>query len=66
VVLSHRQELYNRQLDLVDKLEEEGKILCIRPVKPLVVGRMEKDIKKLEALYEEGLQLGIEFCEKYL
>jgi len=66
VVLSHRQQSYNQQLDLVDRLEEEGKILCIRPVKPLEVGRMERDTKKLEALYEEGLQLGLEFCKTYL
>jgi len=47
--LSRRIEAYNRQLDLVDELEEQGKILVIRPVAPVVVGRMEKDVEKLEA-----------------
>ena len=64
VALSHRIEAYNRQLDLVDELEEQGKILVIRPVSPVVVGRMEKDVEKLEALYEEGFRLGEEFVKE--
>ena len=66
VALSHRIEAYNRQLDLVDELEEQGKILVIRPVAPVVVGRMEKDVEKLEALYEEGFRLGEEFVKENL
>ncbi|MFR9165811.1 MAG: patatin family protein [Dysgonomonas sp.] len=54
--LSNRNRVYNEQLDLVDKLEEEGKIIVIRPLKPVEVDRIEKDTKKLEALYEEGYQ----------
>lgn len=38
--------------------------MCIRPVKPLEVGRIEQDANKLERLYEEGFQLGEEFCLK--
>ena len=66
VALSHRIEAYNRQLDLVDELEEQGKILVICPVAPVVVGRMEKDVEKLEALYEEGFRLGEEFVKENL
>lgn len=66
VALSHRIEAYNRQLDLVDELEEQGKILVIRPVAPVVVGRMEKDVEKLETLYEEGFRLGEEFVKENL
>ena len=66
VALSHRIEAYNRQLDLVDELEEQGKILVIRPVAQVVVGRMEKDVEKLEALYEEGFRLGEEFVKENL
>lgn len=62
VLLSHRLEAYNQQLDLVDKLEASGQIIVIRPLKPVVVGRMEKDVQKLEALYEEGFSLGEKFC----
>lgn len=64
VALSHRIEAYNRQLELIDRLEEEGSILCIRPERPMDVGRIEKDTAKLERLYEEGFRIGEQFCEK--
>lgn len=63
VALSHRIEAYNRQLELMERLEDEGRIICIRPQKPMEVGRMEKNVSKLEALYEEGFQLGEKFCQ---
>lgn len=66
VVLSHRCEAYNRQLDLVDELERRGEVVCIRPERPMEVGRMERDVEKLERLYEEGFQLGEKFCKEYL
>lgn len=56
--LSMRNSLYNAQLDLVDKLEEEGSVFVIRPQKPIMVDRIEKDINKLTALYEEGYECG--------
>lgn len=65
VALSHRCEVYNRQLDMVEELERQGRIICIRPERPVEVGRIEKDVCKLERLYEEGLALGEEFCNKY-
>ena len=66
VALSRRVEVYNRQLDLLDDLEEQGKVIVIRPQKPIVVGRMEKDIDKLENLYEEGFLLGEQFIKENL
>lgn len=64
VVLSHRCETYNRQLELVEELERSGRILCVRPERPVDVGRMEKDVEKLECLYEEGFYLGDKFCRE--
>lgn len=52
--LSERNAAYNRTMDLIESLEEQGKITVIRPVEPVVVGRMEKDTAKLTALYQEG------------
>ena len=49
-------------MDIIDKLEEEGKITVLRPLKPLVVDRMEKDINKLNALYQEGYDLASKIC----
>lgn len=55
-VLGHRNEIYNAQLELVERLEEEGKIKVIRPEKPVVVDRIEKNIQKLTDLYDEGYE----------
>lgn len=52
--LSRRSTLYNEQLDLVERMEDEGLITVIRPLKPVVVDRIERNIPKLNALYEEG------------
>ena len=56
LLLSHRHEYYRRQLELVERMEEEGRILVIRPMKPMEVSRLEDDVQKLTALYEEGYQ----------
>lgn len=65
VALSHRIRAYNQQLQLIEDLEHEDRIICIRPRKPMQVRRIEKDVEKLEALYEEGFALGEQFCEEY-
>lgn len=62
VALSHRIEAYNKQLQMVEDMEREGKIVVLRPKRPMEVRRIEKDIQKLERLYEEGYQIGEEFC----
>lgn len=66
LLLSKRIEAYNAQLEMIEHLEAEGSICCIRPERPMEVGRMEKDIKKLEALYEEGFNIGNRFCRKMM
>lgn len=63
VALSHRVAVYNAQLETVERMEDEGRISVIRPQRPMDVGRMEKDVRKLEALYEEGYRLGELFCQ---
>lgn len=40
----------NHTLDLIERLEAEGKIVVIRPEKPVEVSRMETDTTKLTAL----------------
>ena len=56
-----RNAEYNRTMDLIERLEEEGKVTVIRPLKPVEVSRMEKDTAKLTALYEEGYEIAKEF-----
>jgi predicted patatin/cPLA2 family phospholipase len=52
--LRDRHVRYNASLDLVASLERAGSAFVLRPVRPLVVGRMERDPAKLEALYRQG------------
>lgn len=54
VALRNRNKVYNEQLEMVERLEDEGKIKVIRPLKPVVVDRMETNVRKLTDLYEEG------------
>lgn len=54
--LAMRNTIYNRQIEEVERLEEEGKIIVIRPEKPIKVGRMERDTHKLLDLYNEGYE----------
>lgn len=56
VALRNRNKVYNEQLELVERLEDEGKIKVIRPLKPIVVDRMETNVRKLTDLYEEGYE----------
>lgn len=58
--LQERNATYNKTMDLIERLEEEGKILVIRPVRPVEVGRMEKDVSKLTALYQEGYEVALQ------
>ena len=52
--ISERNAVYNRTMDLIERLEDEGRIVVIRPIRPVEVSRMEKDTKKLTSLYQEG------------
>ena len=52
--LSCRCRVYNEQLEMVACMEESGEITVIRPQKPVMVDRIERDIHKLTDLYEEG------------
>ena len=64
VVLSHHVQAYNEQLDLIERMEDWGEVICIRPERPMEVDRICRDTHKLEALYEEGFTLGDRFCRQ--
>lgn len=55
--LMERNIVYNRTMELIESLEDQGKITVIRPIRPVEVGRMEKDTAKLSALYQEGYDI---------
>lgn len=52
--IRRRNALYNEQISLVEELEDRGKLVVLRPQKPIEVDRMERDTRKLLDLYEEG------------
>ena len=49
-----RHETYNGELLVCSRLEKAGKALILRPGKPVVTSRYEKDPEKLRAIYEAG------------
>lgn len=64
--INARSRVYNAQLAMVEQMEDAGELFVIRPQRPVEVGRMERNIRKLTALYEEGYQCADEFCRRYL
>ncbi len=65
LLLSKRHAIYNAQLDLIERLEDEGRILVIRPQRPLEVTRLESNVDKLTALYNEGYECARQALEAY-
>ncbi|MCI6213294.1 patatin-like phospholipase family protein [Bacteroides heparinolyticus] len=59
--INRRSVVYNEQLDLVEQMEEAGEITVIRPRNPIEVNRIERNIRKLTDLYEEGYRCAEEF-----
>lgn len=59
--LSVRNIRYNQTMNLIEKLEAEGRITVIRPIRPIEVGRIEKDTTKLAALYQEGYEVAEQY-----
>ena len=52
--IRRRNEIYNRQIALVERLEDEGRLTVLRPEKPIMVSRIERDSRRLSDLYDEG------------
>lgn len=55
--IRNRNIIYNEQISMIEAMEDRGEIVVIRPQKPVEVDRMERNTKKLLALYEEGYEL---------
>ena len=55
-------DIYNESLDLIKEYEKQGKIMVLRPSQNLKIARVEKNLKKLNAIYN----LGVDDCSKKL
>lgn len=60
--LNNRNKMYNEQCDYIEQLENEGKILVLRPSEHIDVKRTEKDKEKLQRMYD----LGVKDCSEKL
>ncbi|MBS4216016.1 MULTISPECIES: patatin-like phospholipase family protein [Neobacillus] len=54
--LRNRYQLYNDTLNYLDEEEKNGSLFVIRPTVPLQVGRIERNPRKLEVLYNQGYE----------
>jgi len=62
--INNRNKIYNEQLELVERLEAEQKVIVIRPVEPMTINRIEKDPEVLTHFYKHGYDCAGEFCGK--
>ena len=58
--INNRYIHYNEEVNRVIDLENKKEIIVIRPSKTIEIGRIEKDIKKIEEMYN----LGVNDCKK--
>lgn len=56
--MSHRHEMYNRQLDYIASEEKKGNTLVICPDDTLPIGRLELNPKKMQKVYDMGYATG--------
>lgn len=52
--MEHRHEMYNQQMDELDRMEAENEAIVIRPPESLRIGHTEKDPDELERVYRVG------------
>ena len=57
--MSLRHEQYNRLMQEIDRDEQAGKIMVLRPPEPLGVSRTEKNPEELERVYQIGRREGL-------
>ena len=65
-ILAERPQNYNKQIEVVEKLEQEGKAVIIRPQQPLTIDRLDLDKEKLLALYDHGYDCGLQAANKII
>lgn len=54
--INTRHERYNATIDYIDELEKKKEILVIRPSRKVKMSRIEKNINKLQEMYDLGVE----------
>ncbi len=62
--MDNRPQMYNDTLKLVKKLEQEGRVLAIRPPHKLPVGHIEHDPAKIREAYDIGRETGLAWADR--
>ncbi len=62
--MGNRHFKYNDTLSLINELEEEGKVIVIRPKESLNIANLEKNKERIKAIYEMGYKDGLEYVDK--
>ena len=62
--MEERYRVYNRQMETIEQLESEGRVLVIRPPYALGISRTEHDPAELERVYRLGRAEGEKYLER--
>lgn len=62
--IRQRAANYNRQIALVEQLAAEGKVVIIRPLEPLTIGRLDRKPQELLKLHDHGTACGLELINQ--
>lgn len=61
----NRNQDYNKQIEYLEKLEDEGRITVLRPSNDCGVGRTSRNTTNLQKLYDLGYKEGIELLKSF-
>lgn len=61
--IQNRYQVYNQQLHEINEMEEKGEIFVIRPSKMVSMSRLEKNLAKVESMYQLGVNDSLERIE---
>ena len=59
-----RHLLYNETLAYCEQLEQQGQAIILRPSEELQIDSFEKDLQKIDRIYQYGYQLALEHMEE--
>lgn len=59
-----RHLLYNETLAYCEQLEQQGQAIILRPSEELQIDSFEKDLQKIDHIYQYGYQLALEHMEE--
>lgn len=62
--IESRPQRYNETLELIERLEDSGNIIAIRPKESLNIKNLEKNEERIKEIYEMGYKDGLEHIDR--